>query len=167
MRAGGKGNATESNVLWRGNDQSRIGTPLLYDGRIDSVGGGRVTCVDVKSGERVFQGRLASAETSSAQDDGDDGRGGRGRGGFGGGRGGGGGFGGQDYSSPVAAGGKIYFIARSGDGYVLEAGKELRQLAHNRFEDGGDFSASPAISDGALFIRSSEYLYCVAESGGE
>ena len=28
----------------------------------------------------------------------------------------------------------------------------------------GDFSATPAISEGQLFIRSSKYLYCVANS---
>jgi hypothetical protein len=72
---------------------------------------------------------------------------------------------GQDYSSPVLANGKIYFISRSGEAFVYATGPEFKLLGQNRFaSDGGDFSSTPAISDGQLFIRSSKYLYCVADS---
>ena len=72
---------------------------------------------------------------------------------------------GQDYSSPVLANGKIYFLSRSGEAFVYAAGPEFKLLGQNRFAaDGGDFSSTPAISDGQLFIRSSKYLYCVADS---
>ena len=38
-------------------------------------------------------------------------------------------------------------------------------LGQNRFaSDDGDFSATPAISSGDLFIRSSKNLYCVSAS---
>ena len=94
-------------------------------------------------------------------------------GGFGGGGFGGGGFGGrggrggmrqQDYSSPVAADGKIIFVRRSGETYVLAPGREFKQLAVNKFDgDDGDFSATPAVSDGELFIRSSNKLYCIGK----
>ena len=80
--------------------------------------------------------------------------------------GGGGRGGGQDYSSPVLADGKIYFMTRSGDGFVYAAGAEFKLLAQNHFAAGsGDFSATPAVSDGQLFIRSSKFLYCVAQPG--
>ena len=83
-------------------------------------------------------------------------------GGFGGGPGGGPGAG-RDYSSPVIADGKIYYVTRSGECFVLKPGDEFAELARNRFEtDDGDFSATPAISNGELFIRSSKRLYCVA-----
>ncbi len=91
---------------------------------------------------------------------------GGGRGGPGGGRGGpGGGRGsmGGDYSSPVMADGKIFYLSRSGTAYVYAAGPEFKPLSQNQFASGGDFSATPAISDGQIFIRSSKYLYCVAE----
>lgn len=86
-------------------------------------------------------------------------------GGPGGGFGGGGGFGrSQDYSSPIVAGGNVYFISRSGVGYVIKAGDKLEVLARNRFEsDQSDFSATPAASAGELFIRSSKVLYCLAD----
>ena len=45
----------------------------------------------------------------------------------------------------------------------MPSGPEFKLLGQNSLaSDGGDFSSTPAISDGALFIRSSKYLYCVA-----
>ena len=73
-------------------------------------------------------------------------------------------MGGQDYSSPVVADGKLYFTTRSGEMFVLALGPKFEQLARNRFaSDGGDFSPTPAVSNGELFIRSSKNLYCVAK----
>jgi len=41
---------------------------------------------------------------------------------------------------------------------------EFKLLARSSFApDSGDFSGTPAISDGQLFIRSSKFLYCIAE----
>ena len=41
---------------------------------------------------------------------------------------------------------------------------ELEQLAVNRVTDEREeFSATPAISDGQLFIQSEKFLYCIAE----
>ena len=72
---------------------------------------------------------------------------------------------GQDYSSPILVNGKIYFLSRSGEAFVYATGSEFKLLGQNRFaSDGGDFSSTPAISEGLLFIRSSKYLYCVADS---
>ena len=92
---------------------------------------------------------------------------GRGPGGFGRGFGRrGGGFGGgfmqQDYSSPVLADGKIYYARRNGEVYVLAVGREFKQLAVNKFKEEGEYSASPAIADGQIFLRSSNKLYCIA-----
>jgi hypothetical protein len=71
-------------------------------------------------------------------------------------------MGGQDYSSPVVAGKNLYYVFRSGEASVFELGPELKQVATNRLDaQGAEFSATPAISDGELFIRSSKYLYCI------
>jgi outer membrane protein assembly factor BamB len=162
VRAGGKGDARESNLLWTNNSRGGIGTPVVADGLIYSIAAGIVTCMDAKTGKQIYEKRLqapAAAEAPPSQAD----RPAEGQG-FGGGRGfGGGGFRQQDYGSPVVADGKIYFVRRNGDAYVLAAGREFKQLAVNKFiSDDGDFSATPAISDGQIFIRSSNRLYCVA-----
>ncbi len=71
-------------------------------------------------------------------------------------------MGGQDYSSPIVAGGKLYFITRNGQCFVLGTGKAFKQLAVNRVnEQPEDFSASPAVGNGSLLLRSDKRLYCV------
>ena len=150
VRAGGTGDVTESHVLWSGQQPGRIGSPLVYDGKIYSVSRGVFNCFDASSGDEIFQGRLKATAARTAGNN----RGGRRRGGMGG----------QDYSSPVLADGKIYFTSRGGDIYVLEAGDKLNQISVNRVtQDSEDFSSTPAVSQGELFIRSSKYLYCVAK----
>jgi hypothetical protein len=63
------------------------------------------------------------------------------------------------------ADGKIYFLSRAGDGYVYKPGADFKLLSQNHFASGsGDFSATPAVSDGQLFIRSSKFLFCVAQA---
>jgi outer membrane protein assembly factor BamB len=162
VRAGGTDDVTKSHVVWTGNQQSRIGTPVVHEGRIYWVSGGTANCIDAKTGEQVYESRLSSTAAPAAPAPGaapgPPGGPGRRPGGFRGG------FGGQDYSSPVVADGKLYFVSRAGVTSVLALGPEFRLLAQNRFQDGGDFSATPAISDGQLLIRSSKYLYCVAEA---
>jgi outer membrane protein assembly factor BamB len=68
----------------------------------------------------------------------------------------------QDYSSPVVAGDKMYFARRGGEVFVFKLGREFEQLAVNKFPGEADYSATPAIADGQIFIRSSKKLYCVA-----
>jgi outer membrane protein assembly factor BamB len=171
VRAGGKGDVTQTHVVWSGRDNNRIGTPLIHEGRLYFVSGKVVNCVDAKTGERVYQERVAggAAPAQPSGQPGQSGQPGGGRNRFGGGGGFGGGFGGgrggQDYSSPIAADGKIYWVARSGEAYVLKLGDTFERLAVNRVtEDREDFSATPAVSDGQLFIRSSKHLYCIAAS---
>ena len=48
--------------------------------------------------------------------------------------------------------------------FVFNIGDQLEQIAVNRVTDEREeFSATPAISDGQLFIRSDKFLYCIAE----
>jgi hypothetical protein len=73
-------------------------------------------------------------------------------------------MGGQDYSSPVFGDGKMYYVGRNGDIYVIKPGQTFEQLAVNRLTDATeDFSASPAIDQNQLFIRSSKNLYCIGK----
>ncbi|WP_157605050.1 outer membrane protein assembly factor BamB family protein [Schlesneria paludicola] len=165
IKPGGKDDVTKSHVVWIGKDNNRIGSPVIADGKIYFVNNRVLSCSDTKTGTRIFQGRLGTGSSAEVQDDaGQDSprdrgaRGGRGTGGRNGG-------GGQDYSSPVIADGKIYFVTRSGDMHVVKVADTFEPLATNRVTDEAeDFSATPAIKDGALFIRSSKRLYCIAET---
>lgn len=70
-------------------------------------------------------------------------------------------LGGRFYASPVLIGDKLYVVSRFDGVYVLKATPELEQIALNKLGDDSDFSGSPAVSDGQLFIRSETALYCI------
>jgi outer membrane protein assembly factor BamB len=65
------------------------------------------------------------------------------------------------YSSPVAAGGRVYVTSREGVTAVLEAGPQAKVLARNTLADGID--ASPAIAGGEIYIRSYHHLYRISQ----
>ncbi len=129
---------------------------------------GVASCYNAKTGERVYERRLASGE-AVAEDAA--GGGGPGPGGFGGrGPGGRGGFGGggrgmgDDYPSPVIAAGKLYYTSKSGKFYVVDAKPEYNLLSTNDLStDTSGFDGTPAISDGEIFVRSNAALYCISD----
>ena len=66
-------------------------------------------------------------------------------------------------SSPVAADGKIYIIDEKGTVFVCRAGDEFQVLSKIEMGDAEGTRASIAISDGQLFIRTTQALYCVGK----
>jgi outer membrane protein assembly factor BamB len=62
-------------------------------------------------------------------------------------------------ASPVAGDGKIYFVSETGETIVLKAGRQPEVLARNDL--GERLIASPAISNGQLFIRSDGQLFAI------
>ena len=63
--------------------------------------------------------------------------------------------------SPVLADGKIYVTNEDGLTSVVRAGPKFEVLAENALND--YCLSSPAISDGQIFIRTSQHLYCVGK----
>ena len=70
---------------------------------------------------------------------------------------------GNYYASPIAGDGKIYVMGENGYIVVLEQGPELKILAKN--DMGETTTATPAIADGRIYIRTLTKLYCVADGG--
>ena len=62
-------------------------------------------------------------------------------------------------ASPVAGDGKIYFVSETGETIVLRSGREPRIIARNDL--GERLIASPAISDGQIFLRSDDKVFCI------
>ena len=62
-------------------------------------------------------------------------------------------------SSLVAADGKIYCASENGTVYVLAAGPEFKLLARNKM--GQPCFATPAISQGVLYFRTTESLIAI------
>jgi len=62
------------------------------------------------------------------------------------------------YASPVAGGGKVFFVGNSGVVTILKAGPEQEILSVNELDD--ECFATPAIADGRIYIRTRGMLYC-------
>lgn len=147
VKVGGKDEVTDSNILWKGRASGRFGTPVLHEGRIYSISSALATCMDAKTGEIIYEERISTPRSAQQENQGRRG-----------------GFGGSDYSSPVIAGDKIYYVLGSGETIVLKTGDKFEQVGINQTtSENESFLATPAISDGALFIRSSKTLYCIGE----
>jgi outer membrane protein assembly factor BamB len=135
VRAGGKGDVSETHVLWRLNRGSNVSSPVYHDGYLywAHEQRGTVYCVDARKGTVVYEKRLEPGP-------------------------------GLIYASPVVGDGKVYFVSREQGAYVIAAKPEFKQLAHNTLDaDAGIFNASPVVSNGQLLLRSDHYLYCIGK----
>jgi outer membrane protein assembly factor BamB len=127
IKAGGKGDVSDQNVLWHSpSGASYVPSILYYDGLLYVTNEvGIVLCADAATGKAVWRQRL----------------------------------GGIFFASPAAGEGKIYMVSETGETYVLQSGREAKILATNDL--GERFLASPAISNGQLFLRSDATLFCI------
>ena len=62
-------------------------------------------------------------------------------------------------ASPVAADGKIYLTGEDGDIFVIKAGPEYELVAKN--EIGELVMATPALSEGMMYVRAKEHLFAI------
>jgi outer membrane protein assembly factor BamB len=69
---------------------------------------------------------------------------------------------GEYYASPVAADGKVFLANTEGKISVLKAGAEWEVLAVNDLDD--EISATPALSDGRVYVRTRGAMYCFSGS---
>lgn len=135
IRAGGRGDVTESHVVWKLNRGSNVPSPILHDGHLYFIHEnlGVVYCVNSRTGELVYEERLDPSP-------------------------------GQVYASPVLADGRLYFTGRGGRTVVVAASPTFAHLAANTLESNrGVFNSSPAIHGNRLLIRSDRALYALGE----
>jgi outer membrane protein assembly factor BamB len=69
---------------------------------------------------------------------------------------------GLHHASPVAVNGLLYFLNDDGVMHVVKAGAKFELVARN--ELGEKTYASPAVSDGQMFLRSFKHLYCLGQA---
>ncbi|MGQ0636587.1 MAG: outer membrane protein assembly factor BamB family protein [Planctomycetaceae bacterium] len=162
IRTGGSGDVTKSHVVWRQRGGANVPTPVSYKGHLFGVSdrGGIAFCINAETGKSDYQQRLQAGLEPTLHPVAYQPPGGRGRRGMGPGGGGGLSF----YASAVAADDKIFIPSRTSGIFVLAANSEFKLLSCNHFEgDASRFDGTPAISDGQIFLRSNEYLYCVGK----
>jgi outer membrane protein assembly factor BamB len=63
------------------------------------------------------------------------------------------------YPSLYVADGKVFVSNDVGQTYVLEAGREYREIARNQLSEGS--GATPALAKSAMVLRAGETLYCI------
>ena len=69
---------------------------------------------------------------------------------------------GLHHASPVTANGLVYFLNDEGVMHIVRAGEKYELVARN--ELGEKTYASPALSDGQMFLRSFKQLYCIGKA---
>jgi outer membrane protein assembly factor BamB len=133
VRAGGRGDVTQSHRLWTIRKGSNVTSPVFHDGHLywmhESLG--IAYCAEAKTGKIVYEQRLDRAD--------------------------------QVYAAAVLADGKIYYVTRSGPTFVVAARPTFEKLATNTLGVRGRFDSSPAIADGRLYLRTDRTLYCLGE----
>ena len=65
------------------------------------------------------------------------------------------------YASIVGAADRVYIAGRNGTVNVVQHAPDFKILAENSLDE--SFNASPAIVGSELYLRGTEYLYCIAE----
>jgi outer membrane protein assembly factor BamB len=135
VKAGGKGDVTDSHVTWTNRSSSYVATPLLQDGRFYWIDDrGIAYCTSADDGEVVYRDRVENLQSGRPV-----------------------------YASPVMIGKHIYVVTRRSGTLVYQPGDTFEPLAQNIIAgDETDFNASPAVSDGKLYLRSNQSLYCIA-----
>jgi outer membrane protein assembly factor BamB len=68
-------------------------------------------------------------------------------------------LGGDFKPSPIAAEGRVYFLNLKGQCTVVAADAKFERLAANQLD--AETIASPAVSDGRIYLRSKDALYCI------
>ena len=70
-------------------------------------------------------------------------------------------IGGVFSASPVGGDGKVFLLNEAGETVVLKGGRKFTILQRNLLEE--RCLASPAISQGRIFIRSDQHLFCIGK----
>jgi outer membrane protein assembly factor BamB len=132
VRAGGKGDVTESNRVWHNpRTKQRIGSGAIHDGHIYILNDpGTAECIELKTGKVVWEERLKGPGPS-----------------------------GTNWSSIVIAEGKCHAMNQGGDAFVFRASPKFELLATNSL--GEHTNSSFAISQGDIFIRTAKHLWCI------
>jgi outer membrane protein assembly factor BamB len=133
VRAGGRGDVTQTHRLWAERRGSNVPSPVYHEGHLYWMNEdtGIAYCAEAATGKVVYEERVPRA--------------------------------GPVYASALLADGRVYYLDRGGRAFVLAAQPRFEVLAVNDLRDGSTFNASPVAADGRLFLRSDKFLYCIGK----
>jgi len=133
VRAGGRGDVTETHRLWQMQLSSNVPSPVFYDGHLYCVSDSAIAhCVRAEDGEHIYEERLEGAGTVYASLTAVDGK----------------------LYCPTRQDGTFVLAARPEfevlSQNVLEGDESI-------------FNASVVVNDGRLLLRSDRFMYCIGE----
>lgn len=73
---------------------------------------------------------------------------------------------GSFFCSPICAGNTIYNLTKKGEVVAIAADKTFNLLGRTMLPISEKTHATPAVSNGRMFIRTYSHLYCIKSSGG-
>jgi outer membrane protein assembly factor BamB len=135
VKAGGRGEVSNSHLLWEVGKGSNVSSPAYHDGYLYWIHEkqGVAYCLDAATGKVMYETRLEPRP-------------------------------GVTYSSVTIADGKIYAVSQHDGAYVLAAKPEFELLAHNEFaDDESRANACVVVSSGQLLLRNDRYIYCLGK----
>ena len=130
VRAGGRGDVTDSHVLWTVGHGSNVSSPVYHNGHIYWVHEqrGLANCLNAATGELVYKERIVPKPS-------------------------------RFYSSVLFADGRLYCASQTTGTYVFAASPKFELLAQNKFEeDDSRINAGPIVSNGQFLMRSDKFL---------
>ncbi len=134
VRMGGSGDVTATHRLWTSTSGSNVSSPVVHDGHLYWMHEQR----GVAFCAIAATGELVYERRLEGAR--------------------------QVYASALLADGRLYYVARNGETFVLAARPEFQQRARNRLADRSTFNASPIVHNGMLILRSDENLYAIKKS---
>ena len=135
LKAGGSGDITKSNILWRKKiANTDAATPLAHDGKIYVLvdrgkDRGTVLCLNAETGNEIWKDELPKSASTY-------------------------------YSSPILVGDTLCCPREDGAVLMAKVTKDgLGEVTENMLGEG--FIASPVAVDGRLLLRSDRHLWCL------
>jgi outer membrane protein assembly factor BamB len=133
IRAGGRDDVTKTHTVWRKNLGSYVTSPVLFDDYLYWVTDKAIACC-----VKIENGEQVYRERLA------DAR--------------------QLYSSVVIANGSLFAVSRDDGTYVFPAKPQFGSVTRNVVDDdAGTCNATPAFSNGRMYLRTNRYLYCIAK----
>jgi len=131
VRTGGSGDVTESHRLWTAERGSNVPSPILHEGHLYWPHEN----LGVVYCADLKTGKLAYEQRLDGAS--------------------------GIYSSPVLVGGKIYYLTRTGQVYVVAAEPTFRVINRSDMPRRDGYDSTPAVSRGQILLRTNRYLYCI------
>jgi len=135
VNAGGKGDVTSTRLWYHPKTKQRIGSGVIHEGHIYILNDpGVAECFELKTGKLIWAERIKGPGPS-----------------------------GQNWSSVMLSGDRLYALTQGGDAVVFRAIPKFEVLALNPMGGKEKSNSSVVPSDGELFLRTHSHLWCISE----